>query len=427
MDRRTLTCRNPRPRPRRPGPCIHPVGEPRPKGSPPVRLRTCLLLLVLPLSVVLPSEPVSFADGDTVALDTLPLTGCRKVQDPARGCEAPVRLEPAPLGWEDARHRLGPDARIPLPGTGELSYEGGSVFSKKEVRTVDLSERVPQWLAMRFDSPAFEAPEPWMKSLGDILERFQKTRGDAAAQETLLGVLQTRASGVWDEVRVFLPEWVRDDYLYSESWTPQKTGRPAAAENDGILERPPFLRTPAPGGPEASGGTSDSDRKVYQACAPVFASLEDLFTAENDFATYYRQAGANYREVFPLDGTSFAGTDPAGSPFLLYDVSYFQKPLPLWNLRFKLRQFLHRDGGRWQMENRLLEGDMNVLRLRIFYDPIHTLDGRVIGHVKTEWLDVDIRGLPDGDSDRQAGVRGDVGNIKRAAEERSGARKAAAR
>ena len=40
----------------------------------------------------------------------------------------------------------------------------------------------------------------------------------------------------------------------------------------------------------------------------------------------------------------------------------------------------------------------------------------MIGYVKTEWLDVDIKGLPDGDSDRQTGARGDVGNIKRVAE-----------
>jgi len=375
--------------------------------------RVSLFLLVF---FLLPLGPFPVNAGEPVPLEQIPLTGCLKVDD--AGCEEPIRLEPVPISREEAERRVGPDARIPTPESGQLSYTNSSIFSKKEVRTVDLSDQVPQWLAMRFDGPGFQAPEPWMKSVGNILEAFRKTRGDAAAQEARLEQLRTRAPRVWEQVRDFLPEWVRDDYLYSQAWTPQKTGKPGKAENDGVLERPPFLLAPRQGESPDSGEKDGGGRKVYQACAPIYASLEDLFAAENDFGTYYLQAGANYREVYPLKGAYFSGTDPAGSPFLLYDVSYFQKPLPLWNLRFKLRQLLHTEGGRWQMENRLLEGDMNHLRLRIFYDPIQTLDGRVIGYVKTEWLDVDIKGLPDGDSDRQAGARGDVGNIKRMAEKR---------
>ena len=385
-------------------------------------VRVCLALLALPLFIFMPTPPPAAGSADTIALDTIPLTGCTKVAPSARTCEEPVRMEPEPISWEAAWNRMGPQARIPRPDAGQRTYQNGSILSRRQVQTVDLSERVPQWLAMRFDGPGFDTPEPWMKSVGDMLETFHKTRGEAARQEELLGRLASRAPRVWEQVRDFLPEWARDDYLYSDGWTPQRTGRPARAENDGILERPPFLLAASPSAPDetAQDEEEDAHRKIYQASAPVYASLEELFAAENDFGTYHRQAGANYREVFPLEGAYFTGTDPAGSPFLLYDVSYFQRPLPLWNLRFKLRQMLHRPGGRWQMENRLIEGDMHYLRLSIFYDPIHTLDGRLIGHVKTEWLDVDIRGLPDRDADRQAGVRGDVGNIKRMAEERSG-------
>jgi len=376
---------------------------------------------VLTLLILAPPGSLAAGAAEAIHLDRIPLTGCRKVEPSARACEEPVRLEPVPMSWQDAWNRLGPDARIPQPHAGQLAYEDGSLLSRRQIRTVNLSERVPQWLALRFDRPGFETPEPWMKSVGDMLEAFHKTRGDAAEQVAMLARLETLAPRVWEQVRDFLPEWARDDFLYSDAWTPQRTGRPARADNDGILERPPFLLATSPGEPvDPAGDEQDPQRKIYQAAAPIYASLEDLFAAEQDFGTYYRQAGANYREVFPLEGSYFTGTDPAGSPFLLYDVSYFQRPLPLWNLRFKLRQMLHRPGGRWQMENRLIEGDMHYLRLRIFYDPIRTLDGRRIGYVKTEWMDVDIRGLPDRDADRQAGVRGDVGNIKRMAELRSG-------
>jgi len=71
------------------------------------------------------------------------------------------------------------------------------------------------------------------------------------------------------------------------------------------------------------------------------------------------------------------------------------------------------------MVNRLVEGDMNHLRLRIFYNPILNTKGEIVGTVKTEWMDLDVKGLPEGDADRIAGVRGDVGNIKKMAEQGS--------
>jgi len=391
------------------------------RGAQPAPLLTAATLFLL----LAAAPPPSLSAGDPGPLEAIPLTGCLKV-DSAECVEQVVRT-PAPLAWEEAAKRASLGPRIDPPTAAELSYRDGSLFSKKETRTVDLSSQVPRWLALDFRKDGQGPPAPWMQTTGAILARFRDARGDPDAREALLRQLETEAPGVWEQVRDFLPEWVRDDYLYSAGWSPGKTGSAGGEENDGILERPPFLTPPAPDG---AGG----QRKIYQACAPVYASLEELFAAENDFQDYHEQAGANYLEVFPLEGTAFHGRDPGGAPFLLYDVAYHQRPLPLWNLRFGLRQFLHREGGRWQMENQLIEswqvenrrvkGDMAVLRLRIFYDPIQTPDGGVIGYVKTEWIDVDIDGLPDGDSDRQTGARGDVGNIKRMAEKRDDAARA---
>ena len=354
-----------------------------------------------------------FASGSDIAvsLSAVPLTGCRVFDKRHDNCSDPVNLQPSPLSGDEVARRVPPETRIPLPGPEDLSYDLGNVFSRRQVDTEDLSTQVPRWLSMRFRPPTFHPPKPWMESVGNMLAEFQKTRGNAEAQERLLTQIQKEAPDIWEQVRTFLPEWVRNDYLYSSTWTPQKTGKPSKQANDGILQRPPFL---LPGSAPDSG----KDRKVYQASAPIYASLKEILAAESDFINYHEQAGANYLDVFPLPESAFVGTKPDGDPFLLYDVSYHQKPLPLWNLRFTLRQYLHREDGRWQMENHFLAGDMNHLRLRIFYDPIRTEDGSIIGYVKTEWLDVDIKGLPEGDEDREAGVRGDVGNIKKAAEKR---------
>jgi len=346
--------------------------------------------------------------------ERIPLTGCLKLSADGKGCAEPLTLSPSRTAWAEMQSRLDPRARIPVPGPAQLSYTTGKL-RRKTVRTMDLSAEVPRWLSLRFQDPAFGASEEWVRSVGNLLATFRDTRGDAARQKQLLGRLQQDFPRVWDQVRGFLPEWVRDDFLHSEAWNPSKTGSPQEDDNDGILERPPFLLAAAnaeePDGDGAAGG-----RRIYQACAPIYAPWEALFATENDFRNYHIQAGSNYLDVYPLQGSYFSGLDGSGRPFLLYDVSFHQRPLPLWNLKFVLRQFVHQEQGRWQMENRLLEGNMNHLRLRIFYDPILTTRGETIGCVKTEWIDLDVKGLPDGDADRQTGARGDVGNIKRVAE-----------
>ena len=131
-----------------------------------------------------------------------------------------------------------------------------------------------------------------------------------------------------------------------------KPGKHEYEFHDGILERAPFLALSSPTG---------ETRKVYQAAAPIYTSLQDILAAESDFQHYPFQKGSNYLEVFPREGSFFYGRDKAGMPFLVYDVSFHQKPLPLWNLHFAIRQHLHYQDGRWQLDNHLLEGDMNCL------------------------------------------------------------------
>ena len=375
-----------------------------------------LLFLLSPTFVSVPCvlaiDPAPAGQASLDWVDKIPLTGCRKISDNVKGCEESFSLQADKIGPTGLEERMGPNCRIPIPEKEQLTYKTGKVF-KKDVRTVDLSTEVPGWLALDFLAPAYGADEEWVQSVGNLLEAFQQVRGNTGTQNELLERLQTDYPRVWEEVKIFLPEWVKDDFLYSDNWVPGKTGKPEKAENDGILERPPFLLK------GESGTDSGKGRKIYQGCAPIYATLPEIMEAEQDFHNYYKQAGSNYLEVFPLTGSFFSGKDAKGLPFLLYDVSYHQKPFPLWNLKFALRQNFFNENGRWQMANRLLEGDMNVLRLRIFYNPILNTKGNVIGYVKTEWLDIDVKGLPEGDSDRIAGVRGDVGNIKKMAEQGS--------
>ena len=359
------------------------------------------------------TAPTRAEDVDLARLESIPLTGCLSLSSGGRECTEPVTLEPVRTDWGGVQERLDPQSRIPGPEGGQLSYTTGKL-RQQTVRTVDLSAEVPRWLSLRFDDPAYGASEEWVGSVGNLLQAFHRTRGNAEQQRELLDRLRTSFPRVWEQVKPFLAEWTRDDFLYSQAWNPSKTGNPEEEQNDGILERPPFVLRPA--GNEAGASGAAAGRRIYQACAPIYAAWNELFAAENDFGDYHFQVGSSYLEVYPVKSSYFSGLDGAGHPFLLYDVHFHQKPFPLWNLKFALRQFLHQEQGRWQMENHMLEGDMKYLRLRIFYDPILNSRGETVGYVKTEWIDLDIKRLPDGDSDRQMAARGDVGNIKRVAE-----------
>jgi hypothetical protein len=406
----------------------HPSPSPRPstnnpnrpgwKGRPWRPAPATLVILLLGLSVApLPGSGPGLAQEAPAAeswLTRLPLTGCLKLSHDGKECAEPVLYtQPRPLSWQGLTERFHLAERIPPSLPEDLKYTTGAL-SKKEIVTIDLGRTVPEWLALEFRAPRFGQVEQWAQSVGNILQAFSGTKKTLSAEQEALDKLRTTYPHIWEEVKEFLPEWVKDDFLYSSAWDPSKTGSPEAADNDGILERPPLLMR---AGVARSGySTPAKDRKIFQASAPIYAPLETIITAENAFRDYPRQAGSNYQEVYPIKDTYFAGMDPDGRPFTLYDVSFTQKPFMLATLSFVLRQFIHYEGDRLVMENLLLKGDMNYLRLKIFYDPIRTTEGSVIGYVKTELLDVDVKSLPMSDKDRSAGARGDVGNIKRAAE-----------
>jgi len=378
------------------------------------------LVLLMSTFWILPAsgENLSVAD-ENFTVEKIPITGCLRLNPEVPECTKAFTLHsPAPIKWAGMRERLNPETRILPPDQNQLRYRSGT-FSKTEVQTVNLAEAVPKWVAMRFEDSAYKADDLWVKSVGNLLETFRNLGRNKKACLQYLERLESDYPRIWQEVSHFLPEWVRDDYLYADTWDPRHRGRPKAAENDGILERPPFLCPASQGQIYGQEYKEGETRKIFQASAPIYANRSDIMAAENDFQHYYQQKGANYLEVYPLKNSFFTGKNPEGVPFLIYDISFTGKPLPLWHIQFKLRQVLHYEGGRWQIENRLLEGDMNRLRLRIFYDPVYNTDGKCIGYVKTEWMDLDLKSLPDRDNDRIASLRGDIGNIKRMAESRN--------
>jgi hypothetical protein len=376
-------------------------------------LTTLLTILILLFFTV----PSSLAQEEGTAeswLAKVPLTGCLKLAPDGTGCAEPrILTHPAPISWENLQERLPMQKRIPPALPEDLRYRTG-VVSKKEIVTIDLSSQVPQWLSLDFRTPQYKASEQWVQSVGNLLQAFSAYRKNEMAQKDALEKLRKGYPLIWEEVKDFLPEWIQDAFLYTPQWDPYKTGSAKDAENDGMLERPPFLLR---AGVAREGFVSpDKDRKIFQACAPIYAPLDTILAVEGGFQDYPKQVGSNYREVYPLEGTFFTGKDPGGNPFVIYDVSFKQKPFPPLILHYVLRQFIHYEGNRWIMHNHLLSGDMNYLRLKISYDPITTTEGQVIGYVKTELMEVDIKILPMGDKDRIAGVRGDVGNIKLASE-----------
>ncbi|MCP4683098.1 MAG: hypothetical protein GY864_12250 [Desulfobacterales bacterium] len=371
------------------------------------------LLFFLPLL----SAPLQAQEELILAfnLENIPLTGCLEVAPDKKTCLRPVAYTKfPPLSWKEAQSRF--DIRQQIPDTLEddLHYKDGLII-EKDVTTVDLSLEVPKWLSKDFRDPDYGAHEPWVQSVGNILQTFSAHQKDEEAQEALLKRLKKEFPLIWEEVKNFLPEWVLDSFLYSDEWNPYKRGSSGNKENDGMLERPPFLLTA--GIPRGKYPSAEKERKIFQACAPIYAPLEIIMAIENDFQNFTKQKGASFLEVYPLEESCFSGNSPAGNPFFLYDISNRQQPFPGWNLYFVLRHFIHNEGGRWIMEKRLVEGSLSIMRNKVYFDPISTTEGKVIGFVLTKWVDLDIRNIPDRDKDRMSAAKCDLGNVKRIADE----------
>lgn len=244
--------------------------------------------------------------------------------------------------------------------------------------------------------------------------------GDLAAQARdldpeALGALFARVERVhpelWRELAPFAPELLRDEGLRSRRWDPERD-----RGNDGILMARPLTLAGVSAEPWRS---QEGSRLVQQGAAFVRADADALKAVENHFTRYPGRPGTSYESIAVVPGSHLRGFDPDGRPFAALRVR-FESDLPfpyssyVCDLRILNRV---RADGRLACHIASPHRDFYWMAGRDLLLPVRASDGSFQGEVIVRLFGFDLRGVPDDDDARRAGLRSSLGCLKREAEE----------
>ncbi len=266
---------------------------------------------------------------------------------------------------------------------------------------VDLEAHVKELLARRWD-----APDGSPRCVGDVARAWLRAVDTSASRERVFADLRSANAAIARELEPFLRELLQDDVLRSPKWYPERDDA-----RDGIafaraltLEK----RTDAP------WAKLDGSKLVQQACVLVFADLEAIKNAENDYRNYPRRAGSSYESIHPARESYVRGVDAQGRAFaslllqfrcdLPFPFSDYRCDLSIWNR-------IGEDGvPRCDIVSR--SRDFLWLAGSDRYLPVTTTDGELVATCIVRRFGFDLRGVPDGDDARKTGLRSSLGNLK---------------
>ncbi len=277
---------------------------------------------------------------------------------------------------------------------------------------VDLAREMRELAAMEFPLQRGERDLAWSHTFGDLVRGLRQAKGDPARRGRMLRILRARRPSVWQRVAGYLPALVNDDRLYGDAWDSEEY-----EDDDGLLLAEPFDRS-ASGDPFWSevGGTTD----VYQAATLIYADLEAIKDAENDFATYTGNVNANYELIHAVRGGYVRTPDEGwGACTIVRMVFRSDVPFPYGTVDcdVRIRTSLN-DEGHLVTDMFSPSEDVYWLAGQDVSVPIRASDGTWVAMLQTRVYGFDIRGVPDGDGTWREAVLGGLGNLRRRAERR---------
>ena len=322
---------------------------------------------------------------------------------PARGPEAATAAEPAArkVAWSAVREVF--DPACALPDALALSGEG----PWPAVQLVD------EWreLAKLVAEPSVDDPDA-PRCFGDLAREWTRAV-DAKERERLFERMARAQPVLWKRLQPFASEVLADDALRRKKWTPDDD-----LVDDGCAFAMPLTLE----GARAPYAKIDGSRLVQQAVVFMRADLVALKTAENDYPAYLRRPGSAYERIHPLAGSLIEGDDEAGRPFqalkvgfksdLPWPFSHYECDLRVFN-RFDTRGDFVCDVRAW---NDGRDDDFVWLSGRDHYHEVRDARGEWQGTLVVRWFGFDLRGVPDTDSARRAGLRAGILCLKREAE-----------
>lgn len=333
-------------------------------------------MMLLPLALALVPSGLPAADGPPPAAANAPRT----------------------IAWGELASTF--DPACALPGALALAMEG-------DRPALDL---VAEWRELSRPVAAGEAATT--RCFGDLAREWPACR-DEAQRKALLDACAAAQPALWMRLAPWVREILDDGALASPKWTPDDD-RP----DDGCAFGMPLTLAGAP----APYGAIDGSRLVQQAAVFVRADLATLKAAENDYTAYPKRPGASYEAIHAVAGSLVEGRDPQDRAFRALK-SWFRADLP-WPFgvytcdlrvlnRFDAAGGLVCDVRAWNDGPR---DDFVWLAGRDHYFEVRDGTGGMQGVLVVRWFGFDLRGVPDTDSARRAGLRAGLLCLKREAE-----------
>lgn len=307
-----------------------------------------------------------------------------------------VLRKPREVSWKQFRADVFQDA-------WRMSDERTENASEPDLRR-DLISLVARRFATR-DAPA------WTYGLGDIVAEFADLRDDDEGTRRKLEELERANPTAWRAVQSVLPQLVREDRVSTGDWEPSEDD-----DRDGILVVEPFDKDVMGGAWAKLSGNDD----VHQAACLMWADLEAVKAAENDYAAYPDNVAADYEEIHAVAGSYATAVDDEERTHKAVQL-YFEQDLPFPYSTYEcvLNVDTYPDAeGRLVTDIYTESEDFHWLAGQDVAIPLLTSDERFVALLHVRVYGFDIDDVPDGTGNRLEALRGSLGNLKRNAESR---------
>ena len=309
-----------------------------------------------------------------------------------------ARVEPRAASWDELAREVFDPAWILPAGLALAPGEQGLAL--------ELEVELARVLALVAEPSAADPAAP--RSFGDLVAA---SRGlERADTEVLMARVARAQPELWRALAPVTSELLLDEGLHARGWDPEQD----RADDGLFLARPLTLAGVAATPWKEQRGS----RLVQQGAALVRADLVTIKAVENDFPRYPGRPGTSYESIVPVAGAHLRGLDPEGRPFAALRVRFESDlPFPFSGYACDLRILNRvRADGRVACDIASPSRDFHWMAGRDLFLPVSASDGSFQGELVVRLFGFDLRGVPDGDDARRAGLRSSLGSLKREAE-----------
>jgi hypothetical protein len=301
--------------------------------------------------------------------------------------------------WEELQ-TITFDLAYLLPEDLQLAAEGGG-------EPVDLARVLGRVASEVYAEKPGHVGAP--RSFGDVVAAWRAAPDEAAARR-VLDDLRTSNASLHADLAPWASELLCDARFRAAKWDPDRDD----ACDSFVFARPFTLERRT----ERAWKKRDAGDLVQQAATLIFADLEAIKTAENDYRAYASRPSASYERIGPIEGTFLRGTDPAGRDFSALRILFeADLPFPFSTFTCDLH-ILNRvdDRDRLVCDVYSTSRDFHWLAGRDYFLPVRTSGGEFLAMLVVRLYGFDLRGVPDDDDARRSALRSSLGGLRRDAE-----------